>query len=266
MKKSPLILAFTLIALLFTSCKKENNSLNQSNPLPRITIEISPDIKLIPIGKSLYRHETLFDYPGFGKFPSNGLLFIKNGKALLVDTPPSDELTKTLYNYLNDSMNITISKLIISHSHADCQGGLPFLQSKNIHSIALDKTKEIALKQKLPIATEIFTDSLVFSFEDEKVICNYFGGGHTIDNITTYFPGEKVFFGGCLVKEITSTNLGYTKEAVLDKWAQTIRNIKERYTDIVTVVPGHGKHGTTTLLNHTISLIEKNKQLTIPNE
>lgn len=262
MKYSLLLL---VISMLLLSCKPQKAESKHSFP-PRREITISPTLKLYPMGKSLYRHETMFEFPGFGTFPCNGLLLIKNGKALMVDTPPNDELTKELYTFLQDSLEATVTKLIVTHSHNDCQGGLSFLQSKSVSSISLDKTKEIALSKSLPIASTTFSDSLYFSFEGEKILCDYFGGGHTIDNITVYVPSEKVLFGGCLIKAQNATQIGFIKEADIDAWDKTILKLKKHYTDIETVIPGHGKQGTTTLLDHTISLVQEFKLLATPNE
>lgn len=253
-----LLITVTLLTL-FSACKKDVSKA-KTIPLPTKTVEITPDVTLIPLGEGLYKHVTLYDFPGFGTFPSNGLLFIKNGKAFLVDTPPNNKLTEILYSYLKDSLDVTITKAVVCHSHDDCLGGLSFLQTKNVSSVALDKTKDICIKRSLPIPSETFSDSLSFQFEGEQIHCGYFGGGHTVDNITVYFLGLKVLFGGCLIKAANSSSLGNTKEADIRHWDVTIKNLQKRYVDVAVVVPGHGEHGGKELLDHSISLVEKYKK------
>lgn len=251
-----------LIVLFFfvTACKKETKTPDFfQKKIKREVIMVSPKVTLFPIGNSFYRHETLFDFPGFGEYPSNGLIFMKNGKALLIDTPPSEELTKNLVTYLKDSLNTEITKVIPCHYHVDNLGGLPYLQKNGVQSLSLKKTKEICQEKNLPIASETFDSSTTFTFEGEKVTCDFFGGGHTVDNITVYFPTEKVLFGGCLIKEISSQGLGNTKEAVIPQWDKTIEKLQAAYAEIKTVVPGHGEHGGPELLDHTISLVKKVK-------
>ncbi len=223
-------------------------------------IFINKDIQLIYIVDSVYAHITWEESEKFGRFPSNGLVFVKNGQAILIDTPFDNHKTKILTDFLEDSMGVEIKKLIIGHFHDDCLGGLEYIQSKGIESIAnkltIDKCKELGL----PIPSTSFDDSLAFEFQGEFVICRYFGGGHTIDNITVWFPSKKILFGGCLIRSINSRSLGNLSDAVVKEWDVTVKKIISQYPGIKVVIPGHGAIGGPELLRHTIELVEKNSQ------
>lgn len=221
--------------------------------------KISEDIVLIEIEKNFYVHKTWYDFPDFGRFSSNGLLFIKNNKALLIDTPNTNEQTEELVNYLKDSLQVEIKKIIVGHSHSDCLGGLSFLHSIGVESICGDKTEVICKSKNLPLPQKTFSELLKFSFEGEKVICRYFGVGHTIDNIVVYFPEHQILFGGCLIKGFGSKGLGNIREAVISDWDNTVSELKNSFPKIKKVIPGHGKIGNNELLNHTISLVKKYK-------
>jgi metallo-beta-lactamase class B len=99
------------------------------------------------------------------------LLYLKNAKAILIDTPNDNEQTAQLCSYLKDSMHVTIEKVIVCHFHSDCLGGLEFINKQGIESIGLDLTKNICLEKKLPVPSIVFSDKLEFIFEGEKVIC-----------------------------------------------------------------------------------------------
>ncbi len=221
-------------------------------------IFINDDIQLTHIIDSVYAHVTWEESETFGRFPSNGLIFIKNGQAIMIDTPFENEKTKRLTDFLEDSMGVEVKKLIIGHFHDDCLGGLEYIQSKGIESVAnkltIDKCKEL----ELPIPSTSFTDSLVFDFQGELVVCRYFGGGHTIDNITVWFPSKKILFGGCLIKSINSRGLGNLSDAVVKEWDVTVKKIINQYPNIEIVIPGHGAIGNSGLLTHTIELVERN--------
>lgn len=131
-------------------------------------IGVTTDIELIKINENYYIHTSWYDFPGFGRFPSNGLIFIKNGKALLIDTPNSNEQTLSLYSYLKDHLNAAITKIIVGHSHSDCMGGLSVLHEKGVESVAFTKTIHICKSQKLPIPRKSFADSIGFEFEGKK--------------------------------------------------------------------------------------------------
>ena len=100
------------------------------------TIIVSEDIRLIQIKDSFYIHTSWFNFPGFGRYPSNGLIFINNGKALLIDTPASIDQTNQMHDFLKKSMKVEISKVIVGHYHDDCIGCLEYLQKQGIPSIS----------------------------------------------------------------------------------------------------------------------------------
>jgi len=222
-------------------------------------IVIDNDIQLIHLQDSIYVHVTWHYLDNFGRFPSNGMIIIKNGQAVMIDTPMDNDKTERLTEYLEDSMHVELTKLIIGHFHDDCLGGLGYIQSKGIESIAnsmtIDKCKELGL----PIPSTSFADSLIFDFNGEQIVCRFFGGGHTFDNITVWIPGKKILFGGCLIKSYNSKGLGNLTDAVVDDWDITIRKLIDKYPDINTVIPVHGDFGGAELLIHTIELVNNRK-------
>ncbi len=221
---------------------------------------IDDDIRLVHLQDSVYVHVTWHQDEQFGRFPSNGLIVIKQGQALMIDTPADNDKTMRMVNYLKDSMQVEVTRLIIGHFHDDCMGGLEYLQSLEIESVANEMTITKCRELNLPVPSTPFTDSLVFDFNGEQVECRYFGAGHSFDNITVWIPDKKILFGGCLVKSIHSTGLGNLSDAVVSGWDLTIAKLMEKYPDIKTVVPGHGNFGGTELLTHTIYLVETEKR------
>jgi metallo-beta-lactamase class B len=83
----------------------------------------------------------------------------------------------------------------------------------------------------------------------------YFGEGHTKDNIVSYFPSEKVLFGGCLIKEVNASK-GYLGDANISEWSGTVQSVKRKYGNAKIVLPGHGKPGGMELLDYTIELFK----------
>jgi hypothetical protein len=48
------------------------------------------------------------------------------------------------------------------------------------------------------------------------------------------------FFGGCLLKSISSGGLGNTDDAVVAEWSETVRRVQSEYANPSITVPGHG--------------------------
>jgi metallo-beta-lactamase class B len=219
-------------------------------------ITVSPDIRLIQLTENCYLHETWFSSSQLGRFSSNGLLVIKNGKALMVDTPFNNELTKALYEYLKDSMNVLITIFIGGHFHNDCIGGMGYLKEKGVKCILGTLTREKCMEYHLPMPDLTFKTQFDFSFEGLKTECRYFGGGHTEDNVVVYISEDRLLFGGCLIKTLECNNIGNIADAKTDEWVNTVEMIKAAFSDVEIVIPGHGVFGNKDLLDHTIEVVE----------
>jgi metallo-beta-lactamase class B len=226
---------------------------------PGARIGIDEDIHLIHLKDSIFIHETWDSVEGWGRFSSNGLVVVRNGKALLIDTPMDNEKTMRLTEYLRDNLNVEVTHLIIGHFHNDCLGGLEYLQSIGVKSIANTLTVDKCHELGLPIPDTPFADSLWVDFNGVKLGCQYFGGGHTFDNIVVWMPESKVLFGGCLVKSFDSRTLGNLGDAVVEQWDGTILRVMESFPELEVVVPGHGRHGGAELLERTLELVVMEK-------
>jgi metallo-beta-lactamase class B len=223
---------------------------------PDQNIRIDNDITLIKISEGFYVHLTTAEIPKFGRFPSNGLTVIKNGKALIIDTPVTNDATQSMVEYLKDSMGVQTKLFIGGHFHIDCIGGMEYLKKAGIKTILNSRTKIKCIENNLPLPDTTFDENYLFNFEGIPVECRYVGGGHTADNIIVYFPDQKILFGGCLVKTVNSPNLGNLQDAVVGEWKATIQRIIELYPTVNIVVPGHGDYGGIELLYHTIELVD----------
>lgn len=220
------------------------------------TIQISDDIQLIRISDNAWVHVSFAELPGFGRFPSNGLLLTDHGKAFLFDTPVNNELTETLFKGIRDSIHAEITAFIPNHWHEDCMGGLEYLHSIGVISYANQMTIDIAKEKGLPVPQNGFTDSLNLTFGQLEIQCFFPGAGHSSDNIVVWIPSEKILFPGCLVKELRSTSLGNTADGDVAQYPKTIRKVLEHFPDAQIVIPGHGRFGGLELISHTAVLAE----------
>ena len=218
-------------------------------------IKISNDLELLKISESAYIHVSYAAMMQTGRFPSNGMIIISEGKAFLFDTPMTEELTQQLVSWIQDTMKLKIIGFIPNHWHDDCMGELAYLQRLGIESYANEMTIRIAKSKHLPVPVRGFKDSLQLFAGKEAIHCYYFGVGHSLDNIVVWIPSEKILFGGCMVKDLSANGLGNTADADLKAWPHTIDNILSKFPDLKIVVPGHGAFGGIELLRHTKELL-----------
>jgi len=220
------------------------------------TLIVDDDIQLIHLQDSVFIHVSWDSLEGTGRYSSNGMIIIKNGKAVMIDTPMDNEKTERLNHFIKQSLHADVTLLIIGHFHVDCLGGLEYIQREGIESLANTRTVDKCRETGLPLPSSLFQDSLLIDFQGLSLECRFWGAGHSFDNITVWIQDKSILFGGCLVKSTDSKNLGNLSDAVVEDWDDTIRRIIQKHPIIKTVIPGHGSYGGTELLTHTISLVE----------
>lgn len=218
-------------------------------------IHVSKDIELIKLSENVYIHVSYSDIPKYGRYPSNGLIFIDNSEAFLFDTPMTDSLTMDLVAWLTDSMKLKIVGFVPNHWHDDCMGGLGFLQKQKIESYANQMTIDIAKSHNLPIPSHGFKDSIQLELGDKLINCYYFGAAHSLDNIVVWIPSEQILFAGCMIKSINSKDLGNTVDGDLIAYPKTIDKLINKFPTVKIVIPGHGPFGGFDLIQHTRNLL-----------
>lgn len=123
-----------------------------------------------------------------------------------------------------------------------------------ISSWAHNMTIEIAKSKELPVPDKGFDDSLILELENEKIICQYHGAAHTLDNIVVWIPSESILFADCMVKSINSNNLGFTGDGDAEAYPETLKKVRTAYPDAKFVIPGHGPFGGVELVDHTLNM------------
>ncbi len=86
------IIAFLLLASMVNG---------QSNNI----LKIDDDIQLIHLQDSVFIHVSWHSLEGFGRFSSNGMIIIQDGKAVLVDTPMDNDKTERLIQFVKNSLH-----------------------------------------------------------------------------------------------------------------------------------------------------------------
>ncbi|OJJ15034.1 hypothetical protein BKI52_39905 [marine bacterium AO1-C] len=181
------------------------------------------------------------------------MVYIAGKEAIIVSTPDSDAETQHLIDWVKKKKKAKIVGYIIDRWHPDAMEGLDIVHKNGIKTYAYELTRKIAKEKGLPIPKVGFKDKLELTVGGQKVIGHFLGEAHTSDGIVVWVPGEKVLFGG---NEIRSRGgwLGNIADANLSEWSNTAKRIKKYYGQAKYVIPGHGQHGSTQLIDYTIAL------------
>lgn len=215
----------------------------------------SQTLQIQQLTKNTFVHTSYLDIPNYGKFACNGLIYFNKDEAIIFDTPTTDSVSAELMGWIQNTMNKKIKAVVVNHFHEDCLGGLSVFHDAGIKSYANQATIELARREGNALPQAGFQQKLELHLGSSKVISEYLGPAHTMDNIISYLPSEHVLFGGCMIKSMGATK-GNIQDANVSEWPRTIRTIRERYGNLQFVVPGHGEVGGKELLSYTIDLFE----------
>ena len=213
----------------------------------------SESLRIQRLSPHTYLHTSYLDIPGYGPFPCNGLVYFRNGEAIVFDTPTTDAVSQELIGWIEQTLESRVVAVVVNHFHNDCLGGLAAFHTDGIPSYAYAETIEQAVAQKTTVPQHGFSDRLTLEVGGGNVINRYFGAGHTPDNIVSYIPEDRVLFGGCLLKA-AGAGKGNLADADIAAWPETVARVAAAYPKVRLVVPGHGKPGTRQLFDYTIAL------------
>ncbi len=239
------ILTSLMLSLFFFSCQTGKEAENYA----------SETLKIDQISPHVYQHTSFLQTESFGNVPCNGMIVFEGNEAVIFDTPTNNEVSEELLSWVENELKCKVKAVISTHFHEDCTGGLDAFHRHQIPSYAYHKTLESARSAGVPVPKNGFDEKLDLSLGSKKIIAEFFGEGHTRDNIIGYFPAEKVMFGGCLIKELKAGK-GYLGDANEAAWPATVKAVKQKYADAEIIIPGHGQHGGQELLDYTIRLFE----------
>ena len=217
-------------------------------------VKLSDDVEVRMIAEGVWLHTTYFDIEGFKNFPANGIIVINSGEAIMVDLPWTDEQAGVLFDWVTKEQNAAIKKVVPTHWHIDCAGGLAEAHRRNAESFTLDKTVEILKVKNEPVPQNWFTERLSLGCGNISVELAYHGPAHTVDNIVAWIPARNILFGGCMVKSRNARNLGNLADAHVKSWPKTLKKVRKTYSEAKIVIPGHGRPGGLDLIDHTIEL------------
>jgi metallo-beta-lactamase class B len=258
----------TLLFLALTTLLFTTNNKASANHLPPITaVHISNDSNIVyhsdnlhikKLSTHVYQHISFLNTESFGRVECNGMVVVNNKEAMVFDTPTDNKSSEELISYFSRQLGCTIKAIVPTHFHEDCVGGLESFRKNKIPAFASSTTIALLQSKDPAIISHLrsFNNSMQFTIGGKKVYAEYFGEGHTKDNVIGYFPDDSAIFGGCLIKEMNATK-GFLGDANLTAWPGTVRKLKQKYPNTKLVIPGHGKSGGSELFDYTIKLFQQ---------
>jgi glyoxylase-like metal-dependent hydrolase (beta-lactamase superfamily II) len=207
------------------------------------------------LADAVWMHTSYKELPGWGPVPSNGLVVVSGGEAVLVDTAWNDEQTGAILDWAAEELRSPIARAVFTHAHEDKMGGVAAVRARGVQTFAHPLSNAAAALHDLePAEYTLSFDQDGLAESPAPLVVYYPGPGHTQDNIVVEVPGTKVLFGGCLIRPPESTSLGNTTDANIGNWDDAVINVKERFPNAEIVVPSHGRPGGRELFDLTVKL------------
>ena len=216
--------------------------------------QIKP-IQIDSINNNLFVYQTFNSFNGV-EYNANSMYLVTDKGIILFDVPWQKSQYQELNDLLQEKYNLPVIAVFVTHSHDDRAGDLSFYNELNIPTYATSLTNSKLKKEGK--ATSKFEIELgkTYKFGNEKFVVEYFGEGHTADNVVIWFPKYKVLNGGCLIKGADAVNLGYTGEANIAQWPKTMQKLMTKHPKIKQVIPGHDNWKATGHIENTFKLLE----------
>jgi metallo-beta-lactamase class B len=192
------------------------------------------------IAPQIWLHTTTARIPGDYIFPANGLIIERPTGSLIIDTGYLPEQAEILLQWSKTSLSAPITSALATHFHNDRTGGIAGLKKHGVRTLAYPLTCKLAVEHQLPVPEPIKDfGANRFRLDDS---CELFfpGAGHTRDNVVVWIPRQRVLFGGCLLKSVSSGGLGNIDDAVVAEWSESVRRMQIQYPNPSTTIPGHG--------------------------
>ena len=221
-------------------------------------IIINDSLWVLKIKPNVLQHVTQQYYPAFGRFTSNGLIYVDENEAIVLDSPYSVFQSEQLLNWFDVNYpDVKIVGIVVNHFHEDALGGLSAFHRRKIPSYSHRLTRKLLKADQHALRPmHTFNDELILKVGSSSLVNYYFGEAHAPDNIVSYLPREKVLFGGCMLKALNASK-GNLSDANLKEWPITVAKVRKRI-DAEYVIPGHGDGGGVELLDYTIKLFSEN--------
>jgi len=217
---------------------------------------------------------------------SNSLIIqASDQEIVLVDTPYDTAATSLMLGWIKQNLGSNKITAFNTGFHIDNLGGNARLRKDGIHIYGSDLTVKLIDERSTQTQQQIISwlspgqqkyrrayETMTFCKPDKVYSARrglkkkigrltfeiyYPGESHSPDNVVVYVKELELLFGGCMIKSLLSKNAGFTGDANMQAWPVSVSKIQAKYPDAKIVIPHHGMWGDSSLIQHTLDILNK---------
>ncbi len=190
------------------------------------------------INAQLYLYTTYNTFEGT-KYAANAVYLITKKGVILFDTPWDSTQYQPLLDSIKQKHNLPVIAVYATHWHEDRAGGFAYYNRIGIPTYATKMTNDLLKANRKAQATHLVKINKTYKVGSESFVLNFFGAGHSLDNVVVWFPAYQILDGGCFIKSSDAKNLGNIADGDVKAWKPSLARLLAKYPKINMVIPGH---------------------------
>ncbi len=190
------------------------------------------------INSNLYLYTTFNTFEG-NKYAANAVYLITKKGVILFDTPWDSTQYQPLLDSINQKHNLPVIAIYATHWHEDRAGGFAYYNRIGIPTYATKMTNDLLKANHKAQAAHLVDIDKIYTIGGQSFVVNFFGAGHSMDNVVIWFPKYKILDGGCFIKSAEARDLGFTADGDIKSWKPSLARLMTKYPQINMVIPGH---------------------------
>lgn len=206
--------------------------------------------------KQFFVYTTYNTYEGT-KTPAHGMYLVTDSGVVLFDTPWDTTQFEPLLDSIMQRHHQPVILCLATHWHRDRTAGLSYYKQRGIKTFTSKLTDDLCREKDMKRAAYTFRGDTLFKVGADSFETYYPGPGHTLDNIVLWFGGERILYGGCLIKGAKAKNLGYLGDGDVMAYERTLNNVYMRYPHPKFIIVSHHDWHSTQSLRHSIFMARK---------
>lgn len=205
--------------------------------LPSLRAQEKP-LSIEKINSQLYLYTTYNIFEG-NKYAANAVYLMTKKGVILFDTPWDSTQYQPLLDSIKQKHQLPVIAVYATHWHEDRAGGFAYYNHMGIPTYATKMTNDLLEANHKAQATHLVKINKTYRVGGQSFVLNFFGAGHSLDNVVVWFPDYQILDGGCFIKSSEAKNLGFIGDGDVKAWKPALARLLAKYPQIKMVIPGH---------------------------